>query len=92
MQREGERVKTLRCGRVSLNSDEAGREVLASARADKWLDMHRHASALACADELRRKGFAIHGSRLEGDAVDVAELPFGERLALVFGNEGVSKR
>ena len=38
VQRDGERVKALRCGRVSLNSDEAGREVLASASADKWLE------------------------------------------------------
>ncbi len=28
VQRDGERVKTLRCGHVSLNDDEAGKEVL----------------------------------------------------------------
>ncbi len=38
VQRDGERVKTLRCGHVSLNDDEAGKEVLASASADKWLE------------------------------------------------------
>ena len=38
MQRDGERVKALRRGQVCLNSDEAGREVLASASADKWLE------------------------------------------------------
>jgi uncharacterized protein (TIGR04141 family) len=38
VQRKGERVKTLRCGHVSLNDDEAGKEVLASASADKWLE------------------------------------------------------
>jgi uncharacterized protein (TIGR04141 family) len=38
VQRDGERVKALRCGKVSLNSDEAGREVLASASADRWLE------------------------------------------------------
>ena len=38
VQRGGERVKTLRCGHVSLNGDEAGKEVLASASADKWLE------------------------------------------------------
>jgi uncharacterized protein (TIGR04141 family) len=37
-QRDGERVKALRCGQVYLNDDEAGKEVLASARADKWLE------------------------------------------------------
>jgi tRNA (guanosine-2'-O-)-methyltransferase len=55
--------------------------------ADKWLDLHRHPTASACAEDLRSRGFRIHGSRLDGEAVDLAALPFGERLALVFGNE-----
>lgn len=38
VQRDGERVNALRCGQVYLNDDEAGKEVLASARADKWLE------------------------------------------------------
>ncbi len=38
VQRDGERVRTLRRGQVSLNGDEAGKEVLASANADKWLE------------------------------------------------------
>jgi uncharacterized protein (TIGR04141 family) len=38
VQRDGERVNALRCGQVCLNDDEAGKEVLASARADKWLE------------------------------------------------------
>ena len=38
VQRDGERVKMLRCGHVSLNDDEAGKEVLVSASADKWLE------------------------------------------------------
>jgi tRNA (guanosine-2'-O-)-methyltransferase len=55
--------------------------------ADKWLDLHKHPSASACADELHREGFRIFGSRLDGAALDLNALPFGERLALVFGNE-----
>jgi len=55
--------------------------------ADKWLDIHKHPSASACAEELHRQGFRIHGSRLDGAAIDLSTLPFGERLALVFGNE-----
>jgi uncharacterized protein (TIGR04141 family) len=38
VQRDGERIKALRGGHVCLNGDEAGKEVLASARADKWLE------------------------------------------------------
>jgi uncharacterized protein (TIGR04141 family) len=38
VQRDGERVKKLRGGHISLNGDEAGKEVLACASADKWLE------------------------------------------------------
>jgi uncharacterized protein (TIGR04141 family) len=38
VQRVGERVNALRCGQVYLNDDEAGKEILSSARADKWLE------------------------------------------------------
>lgn len=38
VQRDGERVKMLRSGHVALNDDEAGKEVLASTSADKWLE------------------------------------------------------
>lgn len=38
VQRDGERVKALRGGHVCLNDDEAGKVVLTSARADKWLE------------------------------------------------------
>jgi uncharacterized protein (TIGR04141 family) len=37
-QRAGERVKALRSGRVYLNADGRGEDVLGSARADKWLE------------------------------------------------------
>jgi uncharacterized protein (TIGR04141 family) len=38
VQRNGERVKALRGGRVCLNADNCGEEVLDEARADKWLE------------------------------------------------------
>jgi uncharacterized protein (TIGR04141 family) len=37
-QRDGERVTVLRSGHVSLNADDEGGEILAHARADKWLE------------------------------------------------------
>jgi uncharacterized protein (TIGR04141 family) len=37
-QRAGERVKALRSGRIYLNADARGEDVLGSARADKWLE------------------------------------------------------
>lgn len=38
LQRDGERVKVLRGGRVYLNADDDGGRVLVVARADKWLE------------------------------------------------------
>ena len=37
-QRAGERVKALRGGRIYLNADARGEDILGSARADKWLE------------------------------------------------------
>jgi tRNA (guanosine-2'-O-)-methyltransferase len=55
--------------------------------ADKWLDVVRHREIGACVAALRHSHRRILGSRLTDDAVPVEQLPFGERLALVFGNE-----
>jgi tRNA (guanosine-2'-O-)-methyltransferase len=55
--------------------------------ADKWIDVHKHPGAEACVAALHGQGFRVFGSRLTGDAIDLAELPFGGRLALGFGNE-----
>jgi len=55
--------------------------------ADKWIDVHRHESAAACAGQLRARGFRLFGSQLEGQARSLQELPAAEKLALVFGNE-----
>lgn len=38
VQRDGERVKALRAGRVFVNADDDGEEILGSARADEWLE------------------------------------------------------
>ena len=55
--------------------------------ADKWVDLHRHPDPQACAAELKGQGFRLFGSRLGGECLDVEALPFGERVALAFGNE-----
>ena len=58
VQRDGERVKTLRCGHVSLNDDEAGKEVLASASSRQVARGQR---------VLRRTPVLPHGRRLVRD-------------------------
>ncbi|MBN2498166.1 MAG: RNA methyltransferase [Deltaproteobacteria bacterium] len=54
--------------------------------AEKWLDIHHHASAADCVAALTEQGLAIHVADAAcSTAVD--ELPWERPLALVFGNE-----
>ncbi|KAJ8904018.1 hypothetical protein NDN08_000548 [Rhodosorus marinus] len=59
---------------------------------DAYLSVHRHLNAEECAQELRDLGYKIYASSLHHEAVDLDQVPLGEPLALVFGNErtGVS--
>jgi len=61
-------------------------------RADKWLDLHYHASTTACLGSLREMGFQIAVTCLAPDAIDYTELDCTKPTAVVFGNEsnGVS--
>jgi tRNA (guanosine-2'-O-)-methyltransferase len=62
--------------------------------ADKWVDIHRYEDPAACARELLNRGFELWVADAEFAGVDVAELPWERRIALVFGNEheGVSSQ
>jgi tRNA (guanosine-2'-O-)-methyltransferase len=62
--------------------------------ADKWLDVTRHHGPEACVEALRERGFRLFASLLSEEAQPVDQLPFEQKLALVFGNEheGVSRR
>jgi tRNA (guanosine-2'-O-)-methyltransferase len=66
-----------------------GRRV--SVGSHKWLDIHHYNSSLACAQELRDKGYQLLATHLEG-AVPIGEIDFSKPTALVLGNEhyGVS--
>ena len=63
-----------------------------SQNADKWLDVRRWASTQECLGHLRAEGYAIYVTHLDEGARPLGELPFGGKVALVFGNEhrGVS--
>jgi tRNA (guanosine-2'-O-)-methyltransferase len=69
---------------------------LATARvaqgADRWVDVHRHATSAACVRELRARGHRIFVASMEG-AVAPEALAQEPRVAIVFGNEhsGVSR-
>jgi len=58
----------------------------------KWLDLHRHVSTADACAHLKARGYAVWVSALQGDAVDVHDIPIDRPIALLFGNElnGVS--
>jgi tRNA (guanosine-2'-O-)-methyltransferase len=63
-----------------------------SQNADKWLDVRRWRSTAECLAHLKAEGFAIYATHLDARARTLGSLPFGGKVALVFGNEhrGVS--
>ncbi len=63
-----------------------------SSSAAKWLTIHQYTEAEACFKALREKYDKILTTHLSSDAVNLYDIDFTQRLALVFGNEhsGVS--
>ncbi len=63
-----------------------------SRRTERWLEMHAHESAEACADELSARGYRLFVAAMDGELTpeDLARVP---RAAIVVGNEhrGVSE-
>ncbi len=64
-----------------------------STGAEKWLTIDRFYSAKLCFESLRRKGFRIAATTLEGNPTPIYEYDFTRRVAVVLGNEkrGVRK-
>lgn len=64
-----------------------------SQNADKWVDVRRWSSTRECLAHLRKEGFAIYATHLDGAARPLGALSFAGKVALVFGNErrGVSE-
>ncbi len=62
--------------------------------ADKWLDIHRWPDPDACAERLVDDGYKLWVADVRPGSLSVDELPWEQRLALVFGNEhaGASDR
>ena len=59
----------------------------------KWLTLHYHSGAKACAEALRGEGFELWTAMPDRDARPLSALEFGRKIALVFGAEraGVSE-
>ncbi len=63
-----------------------------SASAGKWIDRRQFKSVEACYATLRKEGFKIYATHLSETAVNLYEVDFSKKCAIVFGNEhrGVS--
>ena len=63
-----------------------------SSSAWKWLTLHYHTDLNACVQQVKSEGFSLMATALNEKAVDLYDVDFTQKLALVFGNErkGVS--
>lgn len=63
-----------------------------SSSAAKWLTVHQFTNAEACFTDLRQKYDRILTTHLSSDAINLYDIDFTGRIALIFGNEhsGVS--
>ena len=60
---------------------------------ERWISLHESASQAECVAGLREKGYRVLASHLgEAETVELTEIDFRQRVALIFGNEhrGVS--
>jgi len=64
-----------------------------SSSAAKWLTVHQFTGITECFDSLRKKYSTIVATHLGTESVDLYDLDFTGKIALVFGNEhsGVSE-
>jgi len=63
-----------------------------SSSANKWIDVEKFTDTKNCYDKLHAQGFKVYASMLNKDAVNIYDIDFSQKVALVFGNEkrGVS--
>jgi len=64
-----------------------------SASSKKWIEQRRFEQVGECVDSLRNEGFKIYGTILSDDAVNIYDIDFTEKIAIVMGNEhrGISE-
>ncbi|NLT52203.1 MAG: RNA methyltransferase [Ignavibacteria bacterium] len=64
-----------------------------SASASKWVEKQSYNEAESCINELKEQGFTVYAGSLSEESVNVFDLDFTGKTALVFGNEhrGISE-
>lgn len=58
-----------------------------SSSAWKWLSIHYYDDVEECVEAIRQRHFNIIATHLSAEAIDLYEVDFTQKLALVFGNE-----
>ncbi len=60
---------------------------------EKWVDIRKWKSTQECFEDLKSRGYTIACSQLSPQAIDLEQIDFSKKTALVFGNEkqGVSE-
>jgi tRNA (guanosine-2'-O-)-methyltransferase len=53
----------------------------------KWMKVHEYTSTEACIKALKQQNFCIYSTHLSSTAVDLYDIDFTQKIALVFGNE-----
>jgi tRNA (guanosine-2'-O-)-methyltransferase len=64
-----------------------------SASAFKWVEREKYKSIIECYQNLRNDGFIIYASSISNESINLYELDFTKKTAIVLGNEhrGVSE-
>ncbi|MGE5680286.1 MAG: TrmH family RNA methyltransferase [Bacillota bacterium] len=65
---------------------------ISSASANKWVQRDRHSDVKQCYDSLRAEGFKVYASALTNHSINLYDIDFTQKTAIVMGNEhrGVS--
>jgi len=63
-----------------------------SASAFKWVEREKYKSIKECYENLRKEGFTVYASSISDDSINLFEIDFTKKSAVVLGNEhrGVS--
>jgi len=66
---------------------------VSSSSANKWIERERFDDVKKCFDSLRAEGFKIYSTILDENAVNIYDIDFTEKIAIVMGNEnrGISE-
>jgi tRNA (guanosine-2'-O-)-methyltransferase len=66
---------------------------ISSASANKWVDVEKFDNTANCIQNLKNDGYTVYASMLDKNSVDLYEIDFTKKIAIILGNEhrGVSE-